>query len=67
MMTTEVQTVQSLETLASEINAEHEQCVEALQTGVQHALNAGQLLVEAKSQGSPRGVGRMAGGQRHVL
>ena len=49
-MTTEVQTVQSLEALASEINAEHKQCLEALQKGLEHALSIGEKLIEAKSQ-----------------
>lgn len=43
-----------LETLASWINEEHRRCEDALRSGLQHALAAGDLLVEAKA-GCPHG------------
>jgi hypothetical protein len=38
-----------LETLATRINEEHRACDEALREGLRHAVNAGELLIEAKS------------------
>ena len=38
-----------LTTLAAEINAEHRACDEALRKGLNHAVRAGELLIEAKS------------------
>jgi hypothetical protein len=38
----------TLPELAEQINAEHRQCEAALQSGLQHALEAGRLLIEAK-------------------
>jgi Protein of unknown function (DUF3102) len=43
-----------LETLAERINAEHEQCAKAMRAGLHHALEAGRLLLEAKT-GLPHG------------
>jgi hypothetical protein len=40
----------SLADLAARINAEHEATVKALRQSVQHAMNAGDLLIEAKKQ-----------------
>lgn len=36
--------------LAIQINAEHEACIGAASTAVEHAIEAGRLLIEAKSQ-----------------
>lgn len=43
-------TTSSLAQLAQEINGHHQQCEQALQTGLQHARQAGLLLVQAKAQ-----------------
>ncbi len=40
----------SLGNLAEEINAEHRACDDALRSGLQHAVNAGGLLTEAKER-----------------
>src|SRR5262249_46840075 len=40
----------SLADLAARIRAEHEQVVVALARGIKHAINAGELLLEAKAQ-----------------
>ena len=40
----------SLSQLAEAINAEHRACTEAMHTGLAHAVQAGQLLIEAKAQ-----------------
>ncbi len=45
-----VETLPSLTELATEINSEHEQCVETLQKGLEQALSIGEKLIEAKSQ-----------------
>ena len=42
--------MQGLSELATRINAEHEQVVAALKGGVEHARNAGLLLMQAKQQ-----------------
>ena len=39
----------SLAELAQRINQEHEQCCDAFTAGLQHALNAGDLLIQAKA------------------
>lgn len=36
--------------LAAEINAEHRACMEAMRGGLEHAIEAGRLLIEAKAQ-----------------
>jgi hypothetical protein len=43
-------TVNALDELAERINAEHHQAENALRAGLQHAKNAGDLLIEAKKQ-----------------
>jgi len=40
----------NLATLAEQINAEHRACDDALRSGLQHAVNAGGLLTEAKER-----------------
>lgn len=40
----------TLATLAEQINAHHRQCESAMRSGLSHALEAGQLLAEAKTQ-----------------
>lgn len=40
----------SLDDLAAQINAEHEAVSNALSTGLSHAIKAGRLLIEAKTQ-----------------
>ena len=40
----------ALATLADEINTHHRQCEAAMRSGLEHALAAGRLLAEAKSQ-----------------
>jgi hypothetical protein len=42
--------VATLPALADQINHHHRQCEAAMQSGLQHALEAGRLLVEAKGQ-----------------
>ena len=37
-----------LQTLAEEINQEHRKCKEAFSKGLQHAISAGKLLIQAK-------------------
>ena len=44
----------ALDALADRINAEHEACHSAMQKGLEHALEAGRLLLEAK-KGLPHG------------
>ena len=38
-----------LDTLAAQINAEHQACATALRTTLAHAVRAGELLAEAKA------------------
>jgi hypothetical protein len=38
-----------LDDLAKQINQEHNECESAFKAGVQHALNAGELLIQAKA------------------
>ena len=40
----------SLPDLAEQINDHHRQCETAMNAGLQHALEAGRLLTEAKGQ-----------------
>lgn len=40
----------SLQQLATSLNAAHDQCEQAMQTGLQHALEAGRLLTQAKGR-----------------
>jgi hypothetical protein len=42
----------SLSTLAESINREHRRCEEAVNSALEHALNAGELLLEAKDKAS---------------
>lgn len=49
MRTVETKTTE-LMTLAEQINTEHRACDKALRTGLNHAVRAGELLVEAKDQ-----------------
>ena len=42
--------VVGLDALAKEINEEHRRCEESFKAGLSHALRAGELLSEAKSQ-----------------
>ncbi len=42
--------VLGLEALAAQINAEHRACEASLSRGLEHALNAGRLLLEAKTR-----------------
>ena len=42
--------IATLATLKDQINEEHKACTEAAQKGIQHALNAGRLLLDAKAQ-----------------
>ena len=44
----------ALDALADKINAEHEACRSAMRKGLEHALEAGRLLLEAK-KGLPHG------------
>ena len=44
----------ALDALADRINAEHEACRSAMQKGLEHTLEAGRLLLEAK-KGLPHG------------
>lgn len=46
----QVDTSVSLDALATRINEEHRACDEALREGLRHAVNAGELLIEAKSR-----------------
>ena len=46
--------VTALDNLAARINSEHEACRSAMQQGLEHALEAGRLLLEAK-KGLPHG------------
>lgn len=47
-MTTALAKTPTLATLAEQINHEHRQCTAAVNAGLQHALEAGRLLIEAK-------------------
>ncbi len=55
-MTTEIQIVgkDDLQSLAGEIRREHDLCRKALSDGLQHAINAGEFLLKAKTL-TPRG------------
>jgi hypothetical protein len=46
--------IERLNTLATHVNEEHRRCEAALRSGVEHALKAGELLIEAKD-GVPHG------------
>jgi hypothetical protein len=46
--------IERLNTLATRINVEHRRCEVAFRSGVEHALRAGELLIEAKD-GVPHG------------
>jgi hypothetical protein len=45
-----IQPAATLADLAKQINAEHKLCAKALRAGLQHALTAGRLLIEAKEK-----------------
>ena len=49
-MTTTLATERTLDALAAGINVEHRAAEAAARTAIEHALNAGRLLTEAKSQ-----------------
>ena len=40
----------ALDALADRINTEHAACHSAMQTGLEHAIEAGRLLIEAKAE-----------------
>jgi hypothetical protein len=48
--TTEIDGSNSLADLAARIRIEHEACTTALKRGLQHAIAAGELLIEAKAK-----------------
>jgi Protein of unknown function (DUF3102) len=50
MTTTDLVISNSLADLAARIKAEHEACTAAMQRSLQHAIAAGELLIEAKRQ-----------------
>lgn len=43
-------TMTTLNTLAADINREHHLAEESAQTAVEHAISAGELLIQAKAQ-----------------
>ncbi len=45
--------IERLNTLATRINEEHRRCEAAFRSGVEHALKAGELLIEAKDRVPP--------------